>query len=160
MALSDGNYLIRVVPTNISWPFARGNYATRGDISAPITVQAQITTDNSNQIWGVRADSSSPNTYKITQPTNPNIHIGPVIGGFGLDNSGRDVIYSRTIVDWVLTQVDASANTYIIEQQSHEIGSINAVTVSNAHLVVQQIGLGDNKSPLPQWQFISQDDLD
>ncbi|PPQ80740.1 hypothetical protein CVT25_001860 [Psilocybe cyanescens] len=160
MSLSNGNYLIRAVPQNVSWPFAGGNYATRNELNSPIIVQTKITTDDSAQVWRVVADSATPNTYKITQPTIPNIHIGPVIGGFGLDSSSNNVVFSPSILDWVLTQVDATANTYIIQEQAHEIGSINAITVSNTNLVVQQIALGANKDPLPQWQFISNNDLD
>ncbi|KAH9479061.1 hypothetical protein JR316_0007638 [Psilocybe cubensis] len=160
MSLSNGNYLIRSIPANVSWPFVGGNYATRNEINSPIIAQPKISTDDSPQVWRVETVSSNSNTYKITQPINPNIHIGPVIGGFGIDASTNNVILSTTILDWVLTLVNATENSYIIQSQDHEIGSINAVTVENSNLVVQQIGIGDNKGPLPQWQFISQDNLD
>lgn len=57
MSLSNGNYLIRAVPQNVSWPFAGGNYATRNELNSPIIVQTKITTDDSAQVVSVQIPS-------------------------------------------------------------------------------------------------------
>lgn len=137
MSTATTNYAIRFIPPGTKLPYAGGVYATRDSVNSPI-LAANLNTGGANQKvseiivlhwyqrirnsnnpwtsliqWQLEAVKGGANTYHITQPTDPNIHIGPVLSGFGLDPTGVQVVLTTSMTEFAFTQVDPANNIFM-----------------------------------------------
>ncbi|KAF8882763.1 hypothetical protein CPB84DRAFT_1750830 [Gymnopilus junonius] len=181
MSIKPGLYEISWVPMHIQPPFISGQYATGGNINAPLRTEAMRPGSSSQK---ARFDCIEPvkgkrDIYTISNPTLPEgtgisrTSGGIVLAGWGIENDRggptEPVTLSVDMTQWSITPTDPANNVFCISLPFNEIVQITrAVTEQNnqASLVYVQLLLcvqpfvtepmaqTQMMQALPQWQFV------